>query len=176
MANLKDCPKWNVMNDYYTPEYAWKNIKHIIPKDKVIWEACMLNSHKSNSPKYLSDMGYEVVYNCKMDMLKEQPDNFDMIITNPPFETKLKLDILNRLVEINKPFILILNSMNIYSNYMRDIFKDNMKHLQFIIPKGKIHFDKLLENGDLSHVKNTSFYCIYLCYKMNISNEDLWLV
>ena len=127
MANLKDCPKWKVMNEYYTHEYAWKNIEHIIPKDKVIWEACMLNSHKSKSPEYL------------------------------------------------EPFILILNSLNIYSNYMRDILKDNMKHLQFIIPKGKIHFDKLLENGDLSHVKNTSFYCIYLCYKMNISNEDLWL-
>jgi len=26
-------------DDYMTPKYAWENIKHFIPKDKVIWEA-----------------------------------------------------------------------------------------------------------------------------------------
>jgi len=25
-------------DDYMTPKYAWDNIKHIIPKNKVIWE------------------------------------------------------------------------------------------------------------------------------------------
>tara|TARA_R110001592_G_C12918719_1_gene728314 strand:- start:2 stop:529 length:528 start_codon:yes stop_codon:yes gene_type:complete len=175
MANLKDCPKFKVHNDYYTPEYAWSNIKHIIPKDKTIWESCMLNSHKSKSPEYLENLGNKVVYDCKMDMLKQQPTDYDIIITNPPFETKIKQDILKRLVELDKPFIIIMNSMNIYSNYIRDIFKDNMKHLQVVNPKGKIHFEKLLEDGQLLYKPNTSFYCIYLCYKMNIPNQDLWL-
>ena len=26
-------------DDYMTPKYAWENIEHIIPNDKVIWEA-----------------------------------------------------------------------------------------------------------------------------------------
>jgi len=26
-------------DDYMTPKSAWDNIKHFIPKDKVIWEA-----------------------------------------------------------------------------------------------------------------------------------------
>jgi hypothetical protein len=28
-------------DDYMTPKYAWENIKHLIPKDKVLWEAFM---------------------------------------------------------------------------------------------------------------------------------------
>lgn len=175
MANYKDCNKFNVYNDYYTPEYAWKNINHILPKDKIIWESCMLNSHKSKSPEYLSKLGCNVVYDCDMNMLEKQPENFDMIVSNPPFETNIKKNILKKFVELDKPFIIIMNSMNVYSNYMRDIFKEKFKYLQIINPKGKIHFDKLLDNGELEHIKKTSFYCIYLCYKMNIKNEDLWL-
>ena len=26
-------------DDYMTPKLVWENIKHFIPKDKVIWEA-----------------------------------------------------------------------------------------------------------------------------------------
>ena len=26
-------------DDYMTPRYAWENIKHLIPRDKIIWEA-----------------------------------------------------------------------------------------------------------------------------------------
>ncbi len=175
MANFKDSSKFQVHNDYYTPEYAWTNISHLIPKDKVVWEACMLNSHKSKSPEYLSKICQEVVFNCDMNMLETQPSNYDMIITNIPFETKIKKDILKKLVELNKPFIIIMNSLNIYSKYIRDIFKDNFKDLQVIIPDGKIHFEKLLDNGNLEYKPNTSFYCCYVCYKMNLKNEDLWL-
>tara|TARA_R100000951_G_C2646636_1_gene182778 strand:+ start:1551 stop:2078 length:528 start_codon:yes stop_codon:yes gene_type:complete len=175
MANFKDCPKYNIYNDYYTPEYAWENISHLIPKDKIVWEACCLNSHKSKSPEYLSKICKEVVYDFNMNMLENQPDKYDMIITNPPFETNVKKDILKKLVELNKPFIIIMNSLNIYSKYMRDIFKDKFKNLQVITPNGKIHFEKLLDNGETKYQSNTSFYCIYLAYKLNLNPEDLWL-
>jgi len=175
MANLKDSSKFQVHNDYYTPEYAWTNIGHLIPKDKIVWEACMLNSHKSKSPEYLSKLCKEVVFDCNINMLEKQPENYDMIITNIPFETNIKKNILKKLVELNKPFIIIMNSMNVFSKYIREIFKDNFKHLQVIIPDGKIHFQKLLDNGNLEYKPNTSFYCCYVCYKMNFKNEDLWL-
>ena len=175
MANLKDSPKFEVHNDYYTPEYAWTNIKHIIPNDKIVWEACMLNSEKSKSAEYLDKLCKEVVFDNRMNMLEDTPENYDLIITNPPFESKLKQSVLKRLVDLDKPFIIILNSLCVYANYMREIFKDNMEHLQIVNPRGKIHFEKLLDNGELLYKPNTSFYCIYLCYKMNISNNNLWL-
>ena len=177
MANMKDCSKFNIHDEYYTPRSAWTNIRHLIPDDKVIFEACMLNSHKSQSPQYLKDTGLKVIYDTKLNILTDTPEeDYDIICTNPPYETNLKKQIFKRLVEIDKPFILIINSMNIYARYMREIFKDNFDKLQFVVPEGKIHFDKLdYETNELIHKKNTSFYCIYMCYKMDLKNEDLWL-
>jgi len=73
-------------------------------------------------------------------------------------------------------FILVMNVMNTYSKYFREIFGDNLKHLQMITPQGKIKFEVFNEETQkLEKCKDPSFYCIYLCYKMNISQEDLWL-
>jgi hypothetical protein len=176
MSMCKDCPKFNVHDDYYTPKSAWENINHLIPKDKVIWEACMLNSHKSKSPEYLEDLGHKVVHNKEWDILNNQPEHFDMIITNPPFETKIKKQILQRLVEIDKPFIILLNTMNTFTKYMREIFKGKLNDLQIITPSTKINYEKLdYDTNELIPTKNCSFYCIYLCYKMDLSPQDLWL-
>ena len=112
MSNFKDCPEWKIHNDYYTPKYAWEWINDLIPKDKIIWESCMLNSIHSKSPQYLRELGNQVVYDINFDMLVNQPDNFDMIITNPPFETDIKKKILMKLIEIDKPFILVMNGLN----------------------------------------------------------------
>lgn len=176
MAMCNDSPNFKVHDDYYTPKSAWVNINHLIPKDKVIWEACMLNSHKSKSPDYLTELGHEVVFNREWDALEVQPHNFDMIITNPPFETKIKKQILEKFVEIDKPFIIVMNCMNTFSKYIRQIFKGNLQHLQIITPSGKINFDKLdYDTNELIPTKSCSFYCIYLCYKMNLEPDQLWL-
>jgi len=138
MSNFKDHPTFSKYNDYYTTEETWRMIEHIIPKNKVIWESCMLNSNKSKSPEILEKIsGNKVVYDTKLDMLEKEL-TCDMIITNIPFETNIKKKILKRLFEINKPFIIIMNSCNMFSKYMREIFGDNIKHLQIITPNGKI--------------------------------------
>ena len=68
-----------------------------------------------------------------------------------------------------------MNSLNLYSKYMREIFGENIKHLQVIHPSSKINFDKLI--GDkVVETKNCSFYCVYVCYKMNLDMKDLWII
>ncbi len=175
MANLSDSPIFKVYDDYYTPKSAWENINHLIPKDKVIWEACLLNSFQSKSVEYLKELGHNVVGDTSLDILKDKPLDSDIIITNIPFDRELKEPILKRLVEIDKPFIIIMNSMNTFTKYLREIFKGNFQHLQVITPDGKINFIRLNEDGSLTRTKNCSFYCIYLAYKMNLKSEDLWL-
>jgi len=177
MALFSDCSTFKVHDDYYTPEYAWKNIDHLIPPATIVWEACMLNAVKSKSPQYLQSLSNvsHVYYDTQLDMLKEEHGNYDMIITNIPFSTELKKNILRRLVEIDKPFIIIMNGMNMFSKYMRDIFKDKLKDLQVINPCNKIQYDKL-ENGVLHPTKNCSFYSVYLAYKMNLTPDQLWLI
>lgn len=175
MANLKDSPIFQKYDDYYTPKSAWENINHIIPKDKIIWEGCMLNSYLSQSPTYLSDLGNNIIYSHDYDILVDSPETeYDMIITNPPFTTDIKIKILKKLVEIDKPFIIIMNSMNLFTKYLRQIFEGKMDQMQIITPSEKIHFDKLVD-GELIKTKNCSFYSVYLCYKMNLENKDLWI-
>ena len=175
MANLVDSNKFSTFDDYYTTKSTWEQIQHLIPKDKIIWEAFCLNSKLSKSINNLKELGFNVVGNTDLDFFNtETRPDYDIIISNPPFDGKIKIPILKRLVEDDKPFILIMNSMNIYSNYFNEIFADNKKDLQLIIPRGKIYFEKL--EGDITILKkNTYFYCVYVCYKMDIPNEKLWV-
>jgi len=170
MANLKDSPIFKIHDQYYTPKSAWEKINHLIPKDKVVWEACMLNSYLSKSPQYLKELGNEVLYDTSWDILKE--NHGDIIITNPPFETKIKIAILKRLAELDKPFIIIMNSMNTFANYFTEIL--DKKYIQLITPKGRINFDKM-ENDKLTKTKNCSFYSVYVAYKMNLKSEDMFV-
>ena len=179
MANFKDSNKFKVHDDYYTTYDTWKRIKHLIPDSvNTIWEACMLNSVKSTSPQILENItGKQVIWDTNIDILENQMDRdiYDMIITNIPFETNIKKKILKKLVEIDKPFIIIMNSLNMFSKYMREIFGENIKHLQIITPSTKIHYQKLLQDGSMEYKKNTSFYSVFVAYKMDLTGDQLWV-
>ena len=46
-------------DDYMTPKYAFENIAHLIPKDKIIWEA-FYGDGKSGT--YLTELGFNVIH------------------------------------------------------------------------------------------------------------------
>jgi hypothetical protein len=155
-------------DDYMTPKYAWENIKHIIPKDKVIWE-CFYGDGKSGS--YLKDLGFNVIHE-ESDFFEN--DKGDILISNPPF-SQVK-EVLKRLVELNKPFIMILPSSKIHALYVRNLFKDNEDKLQIIIPRKRIQFIKLVDGKIVENQKNIcNFDCFYYCWKMNLSRDIIWL-
>ena len=56
---LPEDAKLDIDNDYMTPKYAWENIAHLIPKDKVIWEAFYGNG---DSGKYLTELGFNTIH------------------------------------------------------------------------------------------------------------------
>lgn len=152
-------------DDYMTPKDAWNNIKHLIPKDKVIWEA-FYGDGKSGA--YLKELGFQVIH---------EPIDFfdynvgDMIVSNPPF-TKVK-EILQRLLVLDKPFILILPSAKINTSYIRE-WKD--KGIQIIIPRKRIHFEKHSGGEKVNKKSVCNFDCFYYCYKMGFPNDIIWLV
>ena len=49
MGILKDSPKFQVHDQYYTPAWVWQKITHLVPKTTIIWEACMLVAEASKS-------------------------------------------------------------------------------------------------------------------------------
>jgi hypothetical protein len=150
-------------DDYMTPKYAWENIKEFIPKDKVIWEAFYGDG---KSGKYLQELGFDVIHNDD-DFFEN--NNGDVVVSNPPF-SKAK-EILARLVELNKPFILILPSSKINTQYVRNLFKDQDDKLQIIIPRKRIQF---IKNGNELNNK-CNFDCFYYCWKMNLNRDIIWL-
>ena len=151
-------------DDYMTPKSAWENIKHIIPKDKVIWEA-FYGDGKSGT--YLKELGFNVIHE-PVDFF--ETDAGDIIVSNPPF-TKVK-EILQRLMILDKPFILILPSSKINTLYFRE-WKD--KHIQIIIPRKRIQFEKHVNGQAIKGKSDCNFDCFYYCYKMNFSNDIVWL-
>jgi len=168
MADFKALCHYKVYNDFYTPKWVWSKIKHIVPKEFIIWEACMLNAENSKSIEIWEELGYNVVGNTKWDILTCEIPKCDIIITNIPFETDIKKKVLKRLIEIGKPFIIIINICNVFANYFQEIM--DLDNIQIIVPKGKLHFQK---NGE-KEKKNTSFYSCFIAYKMNLSNSQLW--
>lgn len=150
---------------YMTPKYAWADIEQYIPKDKIIWEA-FWGDGKSGT--YLTELGNNVIH--------DQDDFFvsnkgDVVVSNPPF-TKAK-EVLARLVELDKPFILILPSSKINTQYVRQLFKDQTDSpLQVIIPRKRIQFVK--DGNELQNKCN--FDCFYYCWKIGLPRDIVWLV
>ena len=131
-------------DDYMTPKYAWENIKQYIPKDKLIWEAFYGNG---DSGKYLTELGFNTLHE-DIDFFKN--DRGEVVISNPPF-TKIP-DVLKRLVELNKPFIMIMPSSKMNTQYFRKTFID-LEKPQIIIPRRRIHFIKTDDDGNILPTK-----------------------
>jgi len=152
-------------DDYYTPKELWENIKEYLPhKDTVVWEAFYGNG---KSGTILSDLGCTVIQS-NVDFFDENNkiiEKCDMIISNIPFSKKK--EILKRLKEIDKPFIIIMPASTMFTQYLKETFGNE---IQIIIPKHRMHFEK---NGVL--LKRTSFDSCYFCYKMNLKKDLSWL-
>ena len=154
-------------DDYMTPKYAWENIKDYIPKDKVIWEAFYGDGSSGN---YLKELGFNTIQK-NIDFFEN--DIGDIIVSNPPF-TQIP-QVLQRLVELNKPFILIMPSSKINTQYFRKIFK-NIELPQIIIPKKRIQFKKLVDGKIDEKQKNAcNFDCFYYCWKMNLPKDIIMI-
>ena len=152
-------------DDYMTPKRAWEDIQHLIPRDKVIWEAFYGNGQ---SGTYLTELGFNTIHR-DIDFFDNNLG--DIIVSNPPF-TKAK-DVLKKLKELDKPFILILPSSKINTSYVRENYKN--QGLQIIIPRKRIHFDKMVNGEIVAQKSSCNFDCFYYCYKMGFEKDIIWL-
>lgn len=152
-------------DDYMTPNIAWDYIKQYIPNDKIIWEPFYGDG---NSGLYLKKLGFNVIHE-KEDFFENNKG--EIIISNPPFS--LCEDILTRLKELDKPFILILPVSKICTQYFKKLFKNQ---IQIMIPPKRIHFKKLINGVIPNKWKNAcNFECFYYCYKMNLERDIIFL-
>jgi len=154
-------------DDYMTPKYAWENIKQYIPDDKTIWEPFYGDG---KSGEYLSELGFRVIHN---DNDFYDNNEGDIIISNPPFSDYKR--ILQRLIELDKPFILVLPSSKINTQIVRKLFCNDQR-LQLIIPRKRIQFKKLDKDGNIENTNKCNFDCFYYCWKMNLERDINWIL
>ena len=154
-------------DDYMTPKYAWEDIKEYIPKDKVIWE-CFYGS--GDSGKYLTELGFNTIHK-EIDFFKNNEG--EVLVSNPPFT--IIPQILERLVELGKPFIMIMPVSKMSTQYYRKTFK-NIELPQIIIPKKRIQFIKTVDGKVPDNYKSSAnFDCFYYCWKMNLPRDIIML-
>jgi len=165
MEMLKKLNKYD--DDWTTPLAVWDNIKDYLPKgNTVIWEAFF--NEESKSVEHLRSLGCSVVYG-NIDFYTN--DLGDCIVTNPPFSDKER--VINRLYELDKPFIITIPIHSLATRFIKNKFKNK---LQVIIPDLRIHFEKRdKDSGERRTLKRTPFDTIYVCYKMNLPRDILWL-
>ena len=144
----------------YTPKYAVDIIIPFLPRDKVIW--CPFSKDKHNFANYLRSKGFNIINThfdpetgIGDDFLTFQPKfHFDIILDNPPFKGKTKY--VKKAMEYGKPFALFLPFASILDNGIPNLFIENDKELQLLIPDKRTEFENQKQKG-------ISFKTVYIC-------------
>ena len=153
-------------DDYMTPNYAWDNIKHLIPKDKIIWEAFYGDGC---SGEHLKSLGFQVIHE-QIDFFEN--DLGDVIVSNPPF-SKSK-EVVERLKLLDKPFIVLLPVSKLTTACIRENFQH--ANLQIIIPRKRINFIKHQDGKPVANwLSRCNFDCFYYCWKIDLPSQIVWL-
>lgn len=159
----KEYPKLHNFNDMYTPPEAMFSIYSFLPKDKIYWEACYGLGHMA---KELEKNGYRVVGNNNIDCLIEQPKDWDIFITNPPFNGNKKF--FKRAIELGKPFAFLCRLEHIGGVEASRLFKD--LDIQIIIPQKRINYitPKMMRGEKAG---GSPFHSIWVTYGLKLPKQ-----
>jgi hypothetical protein len=151
MSNWLNKNGFSKNDELYTPEILVKPIIKYLRPGSSIW--CPFDTEKSEFVITLSNSGFRVIHSHiweGKDFFNYEPhERYDYIISNPPFS--LKLEVLDRLYGLNKPFAVLLGLPILNYQAVGEFFLD--KKLQLLIVDKKVSFD-----GNTSSF-NTSYFC-----------------
>jgi hypothetical protein len=158
--------KTDESNENYTPYYAVEPIMKYIDKKLKVW--LPFDEEWSAYYNTFKDNGYDVIRSCIQecqDFFTYEPEEYDVIVSNPPFNVKDK--ILKRLDELGKPFAILLpmNSLQGASRY-KCCFKNGIQLLAFDQRIGFHSQDKMDEP-----IEGSPFASAYFC--RNVLPKDL---
>ena len=144
-------------DEVYTPDYAVKPILKYLKPNSTIW--CPFDTEDSEYVKIFKEAGYKVIYshidNGQNFFEFEPKEDYDVIISNPPFS--IKDDILRRLNELDKPYAML---MPLPALQGQKRFK-YLKGSQALIFDKRINYFKDRKTKEIQ--KGISFASIYIC-------------
>lgn len=162
-------------DEWYTTK---EDVQHFldnaqIPKNKVIW--CPFDWEDSNFVTVLRSNGYTVIashISNGQDFYTYVPKaKYDIIISNPPFKNKHRL--LERLLELNKPWALIFGIQALNSERFC-AFLQNFKRVQYVHLQRRMCFTKDYLNYDLKKLPRPSFASMWICNALFEQDIQVW--
>lgn len=154
-------------DEAYTPEYGVEPILEFIPKDVIVW--CPFDNIDSEFVKQISKQN-EVVFThiqYGQDFLTYEPENWDVIVSNPPFTNKRKF--FERALSFNKPFALIMSNAWLNDSAPKQLFKD--KDLQLLMFDKRMKFTNPDGRPNDKITFSSSYYCWNFLPKQIIMKE-----
>lgn len=143
-----------------TVEILLPYITHL--KNKIIW--CPFDKEDSNFVKVLTENGYNVVYShieYGQDFFKYEPDEWDVIISNPPYTNKRAF--WERCLGFGKPFTLLLPLNILSDSVINTTMKGKEDDFCLLIPSRRTKF----YNAITKQVGNSpTFKASYFGYKI----------
>ena len=160
----------NKNDNYYTQFYTYNNLKPYIYKKgeiKKVIDPFQLGAKLSKITYYkrvifdgwICDKGEEDFFE-NLHLL----ECYDLIITNPPFS--IKKEIMEKLIELEKPFIMVLNSTVLSSKWFHSLTKEKKEDFQITFPSGKISYELYNDEGQRIRDFDPKFYTVYISYKV----------
>ena len=142
-------------DECYTPHYAVKPILKYIPKDVIVW--CPFDTKESEFVKQISNTN-QVEYshiNNGQDFFQYEPDDWDIMLSNPPFTNKRKY--FERALSFNKPFALIMTNTWLNDSAPKQLFED--KDLQLLMFDKRMKFNSPDGRSNDKITFSSSYYC-----------------
>lgn len=154
-------------DECHTPAYGVTPILEYIPKGSIVW--CPFDTAESEFVKQISATN-EVVYSHisqGQDFYSYEPENWDVIVSNPPFTNKRK--IFERALSFDKPFALIMSNTWLNDAAPKQLFAE--KDLQMLMFDKRIEF--IQQDGRVTNrvTFSSSYYCYNLLPKQIIMKE-----
>ena len=174
MSNWLKVDSFNKKDEYYTPNILVKPILKYLKSNSTIW--CPFDTENSEFVIELREAGHKVIYShiwLDQDFFKYEPnEEYDYIISNPPFTLKKK--VLERLYYLNKPFAMIMGLPILNYQEIGEFFVNRNSDIQLLIVDKKVSFD-----GNTASFNN-SYFCrnilpkdiIFVHLEHNNSNKN----
>lgn len=142
-------------DECYTERYAVEPLLEFLEpfKKSIIW--CPFDTEESEFVKVFKEYGFNVVYSHidnGQDFYLYEPEEWDLIISNPPFTNKKQL--FERVLKFEKPFALLMTLTWLNDRTPMRLFRD--KELQLLMFEDRMSFKGQEKN-------KISFNCAYYC-------------
>ena len=160
---------------YTTSNEAEKLVRYIeknnlVTKSELIW--LPFDNELSNIYKELIKHDFNVIttnLENGQDFYLYQPEQWDLIITNPPFSGRTNL--MNRLMSFDKPFIILQATQYFNNQFAVNYLCNYSDDFKFILPRSRMSFLTYKEDENIirSDRNGASFYSFWLCYKSKLT-------